>query len=87
MCLRVFTVGCYLRWLVRIQYCLETHSGMLERLHPSKILPVPASEQDWFASSQFGAQTAYSLQLAVSDHYMYLRLSPSLALTYNWACV
>ena len=83
----IFTVSRYLRRLVGIQYRLETYSGMLGRVCLSKILPVPASEQDWFASSQLGAQTAYSLQLAVSDHYTFLRLSLSLALTYNWTCV
>lgn len=83
----VFAAGHRLRLLVRIQYCSEMYSGTLARMHPSKILPVPALEQDWFASSQLGAQTAYSLQLAVSDHYTYSRLSLSLALAYNWACV
>lgn len=83
----VFTVGRHLRWLVRIQYHFETPSGMLVRMCPSEILPVPASEQDWFACSQLGAQTACSLQLPLSDCYTYLRLSLSLALTYNWACL
>jgi len=51
----VFTVGRSLRRLVRGQYHLKTYSGMLARVRPSEIRPLPVSEQDWFVSSQLGA--------------------------------
>lgn len=46
----VFTAGRYPRWLGRSRYRLETRWGVLTRMCPRKMLPVPASEPDWVVS-------------------------------------